>query len=106
MTIPKVSWIVLLLISAVTGANAASLDATPVPDAEFLEFLGSWHTGDDRWVDPFHVDGAPDTEPDERQREGRSRDNHDRKNPQLVVPPSDSRQPEMDATIPRRDVKP
>lgn len=37
------------------GAYAASGEVAPAPEADFLEFLGSWHTGDDRWIDPFRA---------------------------------------------------
>lgn len=59
-----------LLWMAVSAA-AAPPEATPIPDADFLEFLGSWHTGDGRWVDPFHaaeLSGAETGAPQKRQR--------------------------------------
>ncbi|MDP3092459.1 MAG: hypothetical protein Q8N04_17430 [Nitrospira sp.] len=44
-----------VLLGTAVSAAAASPEATQVPDADFLEFLGNWHTGDGRWVDPFHA---------------------------------------------------
>ena len=51
-----------LLGTVVSAAAAASPEATQDPDADFLEFLGNWHTGDGRWVDPFHAAELSGTE--------------------------------------------
>jgi len=51
-----------LLINQV---QAAPRDAASPPDTDFLEFLGSWHTGDDKWIDPFQVDDSPALEANE-----------------------------------------
>ncbi len=59
-----------LLWMAVSAA-AAPPEATLVPNADFLEFLGSWHMGDGQWVDPFHaaeLSGAETRAPQKRQR--------------------------------------
>ena len=53
--------------------SAASPEATQAPDADFLEFLGNWHMGDGRWVDPFHaveLSGAEAATPPKDQRSG------------------------------------
>ena len=55
MMIRPVSGALGALLWMVAASQAAPGDVAPVPDAEFLEFLGSWHTGDDRWVDPFRA---------------------------------------------------
>ncbi len=55
------------------SAAAAPPEAMQVPDADFLEFLGNWHTGDGRWVDPFHaaeLSGAETAIPQKDQRSG------------------------------------
>jgi hypothetical protein len=58
--------------TAVSAATAPP-EATQAPDADFLEFLGNWHTGDGRWVDPFHaaeLSGAEKVIPQKDQRSG------------------------------------
>ncbi|HJT19908.1 MAG TPA: hypothetical protein VJ746_05535 [Nitrospira sp.] len=55
-------------LSAAIVLSALSAEAVPEapvqPDADFLEFLGSWSTGHARpqWVDPFNVQELPDQE--------------------------------------------
>lgn len=52
---------------------AAPPEATQAPDADFLEFVGHWHTGDGQWVDPFHaveLSGAETVTPQKSQRTG------------------------------------
>lgn len=58
-------------------AEAAPQDAGPPPDADFLEFLGSWHTGDGKWNDPFQEDESPILETSEPSPSPASRDSHD-----------------------------
>lgn len=53
------------------GAHAAPREVAPAPDADFLEFLGSWHTGDDRWVDPFRAADLSGAETENPQKNGR-----------------------------------
>ncbi|WP_146216139.1 hypothetical protein [Nitrospira lenta] len=48
-------WMCCALLWMAVSAAAAPPEVMPVPDADFLEFLGNWHTGDGRWVDPFHA---------------------------------------------------
>ena len=101
----RVSWMILAVVGVVAMADATPRDTVPPPEDDFLEFLGSWHTGDDRWVDPFQVDEVPGAEQGERNSDIRPRDGRDRKTPQ--APPYDSSgQPERESTVPRRDVKP
>lgn len=57
------------------AASAATPEASQAPDADLLEFLGTWNTGDGRWVDPFHTAEWPGTEaaaPQKDQRAGPS----------------------------------
>jgi hypothetical protein len=46
------------VILAVVIAEAAPPSAADPPDTDFLEFLGSWTSGDEqpKWVDPFQLD--------------------------------------------------
>lgn len=69
----RVSWTLCTLLWAAAAAHAAPPEAAPAPDADFLEFLGSWQTGDGRWVDPFHADDLPGMETTEPQKGTRSR---------------------------------
>lgn len=98
--IRRVSWALSVLLWGAATAYAAPRDAAPVPDADFLEFLGSWQTGDDRWVDPFHaadlsgkeaVDPQRDIRPSESQarpqtKRRESREEPDRKGSRPVDP--------------------
>ncbi|MFO0707128.1 MAG: hypothetical protein U0412_09765 [Nitrospira sp.] len=96
-------WTLWVLLWAAPAAAAAVPEATQVPDTDFLEFLGSWHTGEDRWVDPFRAADVAgragrDTQA-ERQRgqvqempQGRRRDvrdESDRRNSRPVDPGQD-----------------
>ena len=59
------------LLWTAVSAEAASPEVTQVPDADFLEFLGNWHTADGRWVDPFHaaeLSGAETVIPPQKDR--------------------------------------
>lgn len=67
-----VSWTLWFLLWMAAGVHAAPREVAPVPDADFLEFLGSWHTGDDRWVDPFRAADLSATETGSSQKSGRS----------------------------------
>ncbi len=86
-------------------AEAAPREVSPLPDTDFLEFLGSWHTGDDKWVDPFQEDDptvvetnepAPTPPADSRHRSGTKR---------LDQEPS-TNQHQPPSQRPRRDVTP
>jgi len=63
---------VLLSASLVT---AAPPDAEPLPDMEFLEFLGTWQTRDGQLVDPLQVEDFPpgelEAQKDNRQNRGK-----------------------------------
>lgn len=65
----RVNWSLCVLFWLVAEVYAAPRDAAPVPDAEFLEFLGSWHTGDDRWIDPFHAADSSGKESSDPQKD-------------------------------------
>lgn len=106
MTTARVSWMIVAVVGAMAIANAAPHDPTPAPDTDFLEFLGSWHTGDDRWIDPFQVDETPGGEHGQRNQDSSSRNKRDQKSPQATPPYDGAKQAEHEATVPRRDVKP
>lgn len=97
---------VLVVLGAVAMADAAPRDPLSPPDVEFLEFLGSWHTGDDRWVDPFQVDEPPGAKDSEHNQDVRSGDDRGEKVPQPITPNDGVKQPERDPAFPRRDIKP
>jgi hypothetical protein len=87
-------------------AEAAPRDAGPPPDADFLEFLGSWNTADDKWVDPFQEDDSPVLETSEPASPSASRDIQDRsRTKQLDQEPSTSEN-QPASQRPRRDVTP
>ena len=96
---------VLAVLGAVAMAGAAPRNPAAQPDADFLEFLGSWHAEDDRWVDPFQVGEPPGTKDGERNQDVRSGDNRDREN-LWPNPRNESNQQGSASTLPRRDVNP
>ncbi|MBX9660706.1 MAG: hypothetical protein K2X00_19295 [Nitrospiraceae bacterium] len=66
-------WMCCALLWTAGSSAAAPPEAAQAPDAEFLEFLGNWHMGDGRWVDPFHaveLSGAEAVTPPKDQRSG------------------------------------
>ena len=70
-------WTLWALLGVAQAAAAAPPEAAQVPDADFLEFLGSWHTGEDRWVDPFRateVSGRDSRETQAERSRGRTQE--------------------------------
>ncbi|MGQ0811287.1 MAG: hypothetical protein ACT4OO_08690 [Nitrospiraceae bacterium] len=66
------------LVVASQLVDAAPKDVAPPPDGDFLEFLGTWETGDGKWIDPFQVEdasvlGTSDGSGESREREFRDR---------------------------------
>lgn len=55
--------LLLLFCLAVGVAEAAPAPPTETPDAELLDFLGSWQDEGDGWVDLFTVTNDPVTQP-------------------------------------------
>jgi hypothetical protein len=86
-------------------AQAEVRNSVIAPDADFLEFLGSWNAGDGRWTDPFQVDDPSNLEGADRRREPRSYgEGHEKKNRPA---PSDNPTPsDSGPALPRRDVTP
>lgn len=68
----RVSWTLGALLWTAAVVQAAPQEITPVPDADFLEFLGSWHTGENRWVDPFRAADLSGAEAGNVHKNGRS----------------------------------
>lgn len=68
----KGGWILGLSAAATLSVVAAGAvpqgEVAPV-EPDFLEFLGSWETGDDRWVDPFLDDSPSEWDPEEHLRQ-------------------------------------
>lgn len=78
--------------------EAAALPREAAPaDADFLEFLGSWSAGDDKWVDPFQDDDLPDLEQEGETKDSLPRDSRDRHGiPRMKTTPTPrSPNPEM-----------
>jgi len=89
--------------------EASPRDSAPPPEAEFLEFLGSWHTEDDRWVDPFYVGEVPTLETVEHDAASqRSQSGGQRQKQPLEQTLESSRKgtKRTDVTVPQKDVKP
>lgn len=99
--------VAVILVAQVV--EAAPRDSAPPPEAEFLEFLGSWHTEDDRWVDPFYVGEVPAFETVEHdpasQRSEAAR--QAQKQPSEKTRESSRKGTQRtDVTVPQKDVKP
>ena len=102
----RVSWLLILVVLVAFRAEAAPQDSGPPPDADFLEFIGSWHTGDDRWVDPFRIGGGPDLAPGAKESASR----RPKAGGQTNKPPEETNQESnrkgIDVIVPQRDVQP
>ncbi|MEO5954932.1 MAG: hypothetical protein ABIR36_04470 [Nitrospiraceae bacterium] len=102
----QVSWLLILVVLVAFRAEAAPQDSGPPPDADFLEFIGSWHTGDDRWVDPFRIGGGPDLAPGAKESASR----RPKAGGQTNKPPEETNQESnrkgIDVIVPQRDVQP
>ena len=103
---PRGSWLMVTVLLVAQMAEAAPRDSGPPPDADFLEFLGSWQTGDDRWVDPFYVDEVSDLETKGQQLPSQRPKYLNPTQQRQVETNKESSQTGTDSTVPRRDVKP
>lgn len=96
-----VLWIVVVEAAPPTAA------ADP-PDTDFLEFLGSWTSGDEQpqWVDPFQLDDSVLVESDQPndQRSPRDRRDDPRQKPRNDDNPS--REPSSSSVRPSGGMKP
>lgn len=87
-------------------AAAAPRDPEPSPDADLLEFLGSWQTGDDRWVDPFHVGEVSALETGAQESVSRRSEAGGQTQQQPGEKTHELKRKGTDVTAPRKDVKP
>lgn len=92
MMIRLVSVMLWALLWTGAGAYAASGEVAPAPEADFLEFLGSWHTGDDRWVDPFRAADLSGAETGKPQKNSRSTED---KGPPKIRPRENHQEPDQ-----------
>ena len=58
-----------LMIMIMTSAYATETEDTP-PSEALLDFMMSWETGDQQWVDPFELDEIESEELDKQNVEG------------------------------------
>jgi len=93
---------VLAVLAAAAVAQAEPRDPVTVPDADLLEFLGSWQAGekDPRWVDPFQLDDTPPREQDVYGPADRERKN------QPLPSGNDAGHRENQPATPRRGITP
>jgi len=90
----------------INQAQAAPRDAASPPDTDFLEFLGSWHTGDGKWVDPFQVDDSPVLEANEPAQSPTTRDPHDQSRSKRLEQDPSVNENQPASPPPRSDVTP
>ena len=100
----RVSWLLIPVVLVALRAEAAPQDSGPPPDADFLEFIGSWHTGDDRWIDPFRVGSGPDLEPGAKESALRRPKAGGQTNKPPVETNQESNRKGTDVIVPQRDV--
>lgn len=100
----RVEWMALVLAGAVTAADAAPPPSSPAPDADFLEFLGSWQVEGGRWVDPFQVEDVPGLPGDDQDQ--RAFKDERKRTDQRPTGPRDDPRSQTAPSSPRRDVMP
>jgi hypothetical protein len=110
MSTRRVNWICVLPVALVLWAVAVEAvppTAADPPDADFLEFLGSWTSGNDqpKWVDPFQVDDPIPTEPDQI-TEDQSRNRRDATKQKQRDDKNPSREPSSSSVRPGGGVNP
>jgi hypothetical protein len=107
MTMPRGSWMMVAVILVAQVIEAAPRDSGPPPEADLLEFLGSWHTEDDRWVDPFYVGEVPGLETVEHDSVPQQSEAAGHKQPsEKTLESSRKGTKRTDVTVPQKDVKP
>lgn len=106
MPTPRVSWLMLVAILAAQTAHTAPRDPGSPPDADFLEFLGSWATSDEKWADPFQKDEMPIVETNDRESELRERDYRNRLRKKRFDSDRAPSQTEPESSLPLKDVRP
>ena len=102
----RVNWVLILVVLVALRAEAAPQDSGPSPDADFLEFIGSWHTGEDRWIDPFRVGSGSDLETGAKESASRRPKTGGQKNKLPEETNQESNRKGTDVIVPQRDVQP
>lgn len=100
-------WSAAVVLWVVVGEAAPPTAADP-PDAEFLEFLGLWSSGDDqpKWVDPFQLGDPMLLESDQTESSRTLRDRHDEPRQKTGNDDNLSRQPLPSLVRPGEGTKP
>src|SRR5215510_8303387 len=101
-------------LSAAILLWGVTVDAGPVavgdqPDADFLEFLGTWTSGDERtkkWVDPFQLDEPILSESGEPTDDRSARDQRDDPRQKQRQDDNPSREPSASPVRPGGGMKP
>ena len=106
MTTVRVSGLIVAVLGAVVLVGATPRETVQPPDDDFLEFLGSWHTGEDRWVDPFQTDEGPVSEAAEPSAGRPPRDVQGRARARKRVSGDEASQQKSDPTIPPHETRP
>jgi hypothetical protein len=106
MMMLRVSWMLVAVVGGALTATAAMREQPTPADADFLEFLGSWQTGDDRWIDPFQVDDTPGVDQGDSEQGHPSRNDREETASQSASSGEETKRSKRDTTVPRRGVKP
>jgi len=104
-------WIIGLpaaVVLSIVIAEAAPPTAGDPPDTDFLEFLGSWTSGDEqpKWVDPFQLDDPVLMESDQPDEQRSPRDRRDEPRQQQRNDNNPSREPSPSSVRPGGGLKP
>lgn len=107
----RVEWITALPVAvalSVILAEASPQGAAGLPDADFLEFLGSWNTGDDhpRWVDPFQLDDPVMTDAEQPKEKQSPADRRNERKQTGTDDERSSKQPSPSSVHPEGGVRP
>jgi hypothetical protein len=104
-------WIIGLpaaVVLSIVLAEAAPPTAADPPDTDFLEFLGSWTSGDEqpKWIDPFQLDDPVLFEPDQQDDQRLPRDRRDELRQKQRNDDNHSREPSPSSVRPGGGMKP
>ena len=96
------------VILSIVIAEAAPPTAADPPDMDFLEFLGSWTSGDEqpKWVDPFQLDDPVLLESDHPEEQRSPRDRRDEARQQQRNDNNPSQEPSPSSVRPGGGMKP
>jgi len=103
---PRVSWLMVAVLLVAQIAQAAPRDIGEPPDIDFLEFLGSWNTGEERWIDPFDVGEVPALETRDQDSEPRRSEAGDQTKRRPAEKARESSPNGTNVVVPLNDVKP